>query len=270
MSIWMRLAQRLTGKHDTPPVAPAARLDDVTYNDAPHLDRFVFVGGLHRSGTTLLERTLAARYELSYLRATVPESEGQHMQSVYRAALHYGGPGKFAFSSTMRADLEKLDDLKDCRGRIIQDWSRFVVGDSPVLLEKSPPNLTKIAWLRKVFPGSRFVIMTRDPRAASAATLKWAHTSLDELMRHWDAAYTQAMADFSDADCILLRYEDLCADPEAELTRVAGFLNLTPRTDIQEVESRHLTLRNSNAKYIELHEGARYGAGIWDQLGYEL
>ena len=248
----------------------AVRLENVDYCNNPKLERVVFVCGLHRSGTTLLERMLATSYELSYLRASVPESEGQHMQSVYRAAYHYGGPGRFAFSRAMRDELSSLGRTENCRERIMADWSRFVVGDSTTLLEKSPPNLTKIHWLRQVFPESRFVIMARDPRAVSAATQKWSKTSLPELMIHWNTAYSQAIEDFREEDCTIIRYEDLTEAPGAEIRRVAEFLQLVPRVAPEVMEERHSEMRNSNTKYFEMHEGTRYGSGIWNRFNYSV
>lgn len=249
----------------------AKRLPEIFYNDDPVLDRFIFICGLHRSGTTLLERMLAVKYEVSYLRASVPESEGQHMQSVYSAAFHFGGPGRFAFSKEMRDELDALlNDPADCRAQIIAEWSHFVVGNSKTLLEKSPPNITKISWLRQTFPGCRFVIVIRNPRAVSAATQKWAKTPLIELMRHWNAAYTQALDNYKAEDCVLVQYEELCRAPEEEISRVADFLNLTKRENAGQIDERHRELINSNAKYIEMHGDADYGPGIWHRLGYDV
>ncbi|MGG7567374.1 sulfotransferase family protein [Rhodovulum sp. DZ06] len=249
---------------------PISRVEGNDYNDAPDFARAVFIGGLHRSGTTLLERMLAARYDVSVLRANVPESEGQHMQSVYAPGAAYGGPGRFALSEKAQEDLRALPGAEACRAKMLADWKRFWVGTSPILLEKSPPNLTKIWWLRQVFPGARFVIMSRDPRAVAGATHKWTHSTLAEMMAHWDAAYTRALADFRDEDCILVRYEDLVEDPEGEIARLGAFIGAPERPAEAEVEDRHSELRNSNAKYFEMHEGARYGAGAWDKLGYEV
>lgn len=251
------------------PRPPAARLQGVVYNDAPQIDRVVFIAGLHRSGTTLLERLLVSRYDLSCLRASVGESEGQHMQTVYPVARRYGGPGRFALSQQMRDDLDRLADHESCRRRILADWARFTVGDSPVLVEKSPPNLTKIHWLRRVFPGSRFVIMLRDPRAVAAATCKWVDAPLAELMLHWEAAYGQAMAAYRDADCTVIRYEDLVAEPQRQLDRLAAGLHLRPRKTPADLPDRHSEMRNSNADYIREHGGMRYGDGIWNRFGYD-
>jgi len=246
------------------------RLEGIVYNDNPSIERIVFIGGLHRSGTTLLERLLSARYDVSYLRADVPESEGQHMQTVFSPAIFHGGPGRFAFSKEMRDELNVLTDFSSCRKKLLSEWGQFVVGTAPTLLEKSPPNLTKIKWLRKVFPNSRFVIMARDPRAASGATKKWSNTSLPELVAHWGAAYSQSIEDFDSGDCIIVRYEDVISFPNKEISRIANFLDLKERVSPERLEGRYREMKSSNEKYIRMHAGAKYGLGVWNNFGYQI
>ncbi|MGI9525423.1 MAG: sulfotransferase family protein [Hyphomicrobiaceae bacterium] len=248
-----------------------ARIDNVTYNDHPQLQNFLFIAGLHRSGTTLLERLMTANFDVSYLRANVPESEGQHMQTVYSPAYKFGGPGRFAFNPGMEQELLELDDYGTCRATLLSDWQPFVVGTAKTLLEKSPPNLTKIWWLRAVFPGCRFLIMTRDPRATTAATQKWTNTSLAELMMHWNAAYSKAMEDYRDSDCAIVRYEDLTNNANEELERIANFCNIrTCSKKPDQLEERHRTIHNSNGAYIAAHGGNNYGVGIWEQFGCKM
>lgn len=245
------------------------RLRDADYAEDPTITRLVFIAGLHRSGTTLIERSLVARHDVACLRARVPESEGQHMQDVYAPALAMGGPGRFALSGAIGAERARLTDHAALRRALLADWSRFVVGTAPVLIEKSPPNLLRIGWLRQVFPGARFVVVARDPRAVAGATRKWSGTSPAQLMAHWDAAYGAALAEM-DEDCILVRYEDFCAAPEAELDRIADFAGLPPRADAGGMERRFERLRNSNDRYIALFGRGPWGPGAWTRLGYDL
>src|ERR1700750_2972722 len=71
---------------------------------------FVFLAGLHRSGTTLLARLLAAHPEISGFSGTdAPADEGQHLQSVYPAAKEYGGAGRVGPAA--EADLTETQPL---------------------------------------------------------------------------------------------------------------------------------------------------------------
>jgi len=50
--------------------------------------QYVFIAGLHRSGTSVLARCLREHPQISGFRNTgVPEDEGQHLQDVYPAAI---------------------------------------------------------------------------------------------------------------------------------------------------------------------------------------
>jgi hypothetical protein len=47
-------------------------------------ERLVFIGGLHRSGTSIVHRCLSDHPDVSGFQSTgVWEDEGQHLQSVY-------------------------------------------------------------------------------------------------------------------------------------------------------------------------------------------
>lgn len=246
------------------------RFPDVAYVRRAEFDRIVFICGLHRSGTTLIERRLVGLYRLAHLRAEVPESEGQHLQDVYPSARVHGGPGRFAFSPAMRPLPPDPEEAAVLRARVLSAWSNYVVGDDPVLVEKSPPNLTKIPWLRAVFPGAHFVIVARDPRAVASATRKWSSQSLEEMVFHWNVAYSIAMADFEASDCTVIRYEDFCDDPDGVLAALARDATLVPRDVPEETEARFDAVKNTNAKYLGQHAGRRYGRGVWSDLGYTL
>ena len=60
---------------------------------------FVFVGGLHRSGTTLLAPLpgRAPAMVSGFSGTGAREDEGQHLQTVYRPGRAHGGPGRFGF-----------------------------------------------------------------------------------------------------------------------------------------------------------------------------
>lgn len=216
--------------------------------------RLVFVGGLHRSGTTPVARWLASHPQVSDLRDSgVPEDEGQHLQDVYPAAARHGGPGRFAFHPSAQLTDRSPLVCADSREQLWSAWAPHWDLEQPVLVEKSPPNLIRMRFLQALFPGSRFVIVVRHPLAVSYATAKWwrvkkpwRRKSIASLLRHWEVAHERLLDDLPGVEEVaLVRYEDLIADPHAVLERLFSFIGVEPFAGRWEVRS------NLNAAYLE-------------------
>jgi hypothetical protein len=213
---------------------------------------FVFLGGLHRSGTTLLFRMLRDHPEISgfvnnpdaneWLAA---EDEGQYLQSVYPPAIFWGGPGKFAFSPDAHLTEESELLTSESKAKLASQW--FVHWDlaKHFLLEKSPPNLLWTRFLQSAFPPSSFVIIERHPVATTLATEKWSPTGLHSLVEHWLVAHEIFEQDRPHLRHVMtIKHEGLASDPAATLRDICAFLGLGPHETTFQASTKH------NEKYF--------------------
>ena len=189
----------------------------------------VFVGGLHRSGTTPLTRCLASHRQVSGFAGTAAtEDEGQHLQTVYPPASRYGGPGRFALAPAAHLTEQSPLAVPPSASRLMEQWRPHWDLDRPVLMEKSPPNLLMTRFLQALFPDARFVMVVRHPVVVTLSTRKWARTApLGRLTEHWFRAHDLFTADAARIRNLhVLKYEELVARPEETLARLGDFLGL--------------------------------------------
>jgi tetratricopeptide (TPR) repeat protein len=179
----------------------------------------VFVCGMWRSGTTLLERmlgahpTLVAGGEIAYFSARL-EGEGSPER---RAAI---AADERALASLGRGYLELLRQRFPGARRVI---------------DKRPDNWRYLGLLHGLFPEARFIVMRRDPLdtclsiffqqfgdeqryATDLGDIAHYQRGCDEVLRHWRALFPQRILE--------VQYERLVTQPEQVLQQVCAFLGL--------------------------------------------
>jgi hypothetical protein len=190
--------------------------------------RFVFIGGLHRSGTTLLEKVIESHNDIAgHVKGVAPYMEGQLFQSVYPTDQQMGGVGRFAFNRDSHLTEKSSLITNKNRETLFEEWSKYWDLEKPILLEKSPPNGIKSRFLQGLFPDSYFIFVTRHPFAVSLATQKWSKTSLLSLIEHW-ITYNEIMTEDAEHinNKIIIKYEDFVATPNKILNEVSELLEI--------------------------------------------
>jgi len=259
--------------------------------------KLVFLGGLHRSGTSLLYRCLSEHPSISgFVNTGVYEDEGQHLQSVYPGDPVIGGPGRFAFHSRSRLTETSPLVSSESPSRLFLEWSQHWDLSKPVLAEKSPPNLTKTRFLQALFPDAYFVIVVRHPVAVSYATQrKWFYffphervgrilyklgmrQTIESLLTHWVVAHDLFRQDSLQLrNLFVLKYEHFVEEPQRCLNEIFSFIGLSEhptkqsiRTGINEMYYNMWTKALTGRRSASLGRFARDHEASINQFGYSL
>lgn len=215
---------------------------------------YLFIGGLHRSGTSLLHAALKSHIlSTGFENTGVPEDEGQHLQDVYKPAIEYGGPGKFAFDAKAHLTEKSALATLENRAKLLASWEPHWDRSKTLRLEKSPPNLIRSRFLHALFPEAKFLFIVRHPLATSFATQKWSKTSLNELMKHWEKAHYLLLEDVKHLpkdSYRIINFESFITEPGRIIKLIHIWLGIKPeRIDL-------FVDHNANARYLKMWEGS--------------
>lgn len=215
-------------------------------------NKVVFVCGLHRSGTSLLFKCLKEHPAISGFEDTgVPEDEGQHLQSVYLPAHALGGARRFGFDQ--KSHLTETSSLitPQNKERLYAEWGKYWDVEKPILVEKSPPNLTKSRFLQEMFPDSYFIVIMRHPIASSfPRSSEDKAKGIYSAIKHWLVCHEIFHTDKAHLKKVLvMKYESFVVDPDLYLGKIFSFLDIPHYPTSQDVRS------NINRKYFDRWDG---------------
>lgn len=183
----------------------------------------IFIVGMPRSGTTLLDRLLGAHP----LVRSVGELDD------FPAQLRWMADSTDVYGGTMRRRLPDLDYAE--LGRRYLARTQWRAPGAAFFIDKRPLNQTFAGLIRRALPGARLLRMVRDDVAVCFSNFRtylgetYAYSySLDSLAEyahenarlnsHWHAAMPGQMLDVS--------YADLVTDTEATMRGVIAFCGL--------------------------------------------
>lgn len=213
--------------------------------------KFIFIGGLHRSGTSLIHELLSSHPEISGFSNTgVPENEGQHLQTVFKPAIAYGGPGHFCLNKN--SFMEGTDPLATLYNaeKLFNEWKTHWDMQKDYLIEKSPPNLVRTRFLQALFPKSHYIIVLRHPIAIAYATKKWRkRTSIANLINNALSCFEQFSKDMPYLKNVhVIHYENFIKQPQESLDKITTWLGL------EGIKVNQVVHSDINKKYFDLYK----------------
>jgi tetratricopeptide (TPR) repeat protein len=185
----------------------------------------IFILGMPRSGTTLLERILGNHPQV----VSPGELPDFPRQLRWTANRH----GRALLDAELIADADTLDFAE--LGRRYLEMTQWRAGDKPYFVDKLPPNWLLAGYIHKALPQARILHMVRDPMdvcfsnwramfgdsfaySYDLATLAEHYRQYRRLMDHWHAAMPGVIHDVS--------YLDLVTDTEATARKALAYCGL--------------------------------------------
>lgn len=229
----------------------------------------IFIVGMPRTGTTLLERILGNSPNITLC------GELNDLRMQYKWVTDYYCPGFFDERSLARADQADYAEL----GRRYLDHVKWRAPGSRRFTDKNPGNFQMIGVILKALPQAKIIHLSRDPADACFSNLKELFAAnaysysydLGELAMH-HRNYTRLMAHWhriAPGRILDVRYEDLVTEPEAQTERVMRYLGLPYKPGQSRVEdSTQIVSTASSAQVREpIH---RRNIGGWQRYAAHL
>lgn len=189
----------------------------------------IFVVGMPRSGSTLIEQILASH---SAIEGTM-ELQGLPSLARRTGGLARSGPAGLPFPESL--GVLHANALAALGKEYVERTRIFRGTDRPFFVDKLPDNFTNIGFIQLILPNAKIVDVRRHPLDCCVSCFKQCFLagkeytySLGDLGRYY-LDYVELMAHFDDVlpgKVHRVIYEEMVADPETQIRRLLDHLGL--------------------------------------------
>ena len=229
----------------------------------------IFIVGMPRTGTTVLERILGNHSQVA--------SAGE--LNAFQHALSFAA-NRFVSTPQAREDVEALRtiDFNDV-GTAYLRRTGSLYGTHTHLVDKNPLNVFNAAWIARALPQARILCLVRDPMDACFSNLKELFSGdtygysydLRELAAH--ALRFRALAAHWERTLpgrfMTVSYEALVAAPEATSADVLRFCGLDAEAGVADITRNTTSSSTASSSQVREPIHAR-GIGAWRRYERQL
>lgn len=218
----------------------------------PEPEKWVFILGCYNSGTTLLHKLLAAHPDIGSM-----PNEGQFYTSQLPGGAKFNLPRLWA----LKPELFYINEFSNPPikvQRLKKEWAWFYNDTRrKVLIEKTILNTARSRWLQKQFRNSYFIVLFRNGYAVSEGIHRKEQHTMEVAATQWAVSNRILLDDLEHLHHqLILKYEDLVANPSAELKRITDILNLSPLsedvfTNEFNIHKVHSGIKNMNKESLD-------------------
>ena len=212
----------------------------------------VFICGMYRSGSTLLERMLGAHPAIA---------SGGELNVLGWLINNHLGPFPQGAQAATKTQLQSIAEEYDAK-------VRELVPDSPLVIDKQPDNFLRVGLIRSIFPKCKIIQTRRDirdnclslyfqqfARASSYANdlqnIAHYYRQQERIFEHWKAC--------AGDNIFSVDYEELVESPERVLRRVLAFLGLEWDASVLDFQQSEGLVKTASIWQVRqaLHSGSK-------------
>jgi tetratricopeptide (TPR) repeat protein len=211
----------------------------------------IFIVGLPRSGSTLLEQILASHSQV----------EGTaELPNILRFVAEFQGRDPDTREPRYPAILEQLAaaDFRKLGEKYLAD-TRIYRSGKPRFIDKMPNNFRHVGLIHLILPNARIIDARREPMACCFSNFKQLFASgqeftydIEDIARYY-RSYAQLMRHWEDAlpgKVLRIRYEDVVEDLEGNVRRILDFCGLPFEPACLEFHKTERSVRTASSEQV--------------------
>lgn len=186
----------------------------------------IFIVGLPRSGSTLLEQILASHSEV----------EGTHeLPELGRVARSFANRGEHHQNYPAVVSVMNAEDLAELGRDYLQRTEKHRTGQTPRFTDKLPNNFVHVGLIKLILPNAKVIDARRHPLDSCLGSFKQLfargqpfsydlfelgefYLEYDRIMNHWDTVIP--------GQVLRVQYEDVVSNLEEQVRRILHFCEL--------------------------------------------